>query len=343
MLKEKTKIYAIACDFSPNTGEGFLARSIVDLMRSIYAVSVYTDFLMRWFQRSDFLRDRLLPLYVFIICVVQRLTGKRVVLLNYTPIWNCLNGLLTRCGVCLGPITGSALMLPARANWYVRLLRTHVQKLLIAATLFTISHRRVIWCATPSVYKTLKRDGFRQLFFGFPFLSSIKIKAPQRALFDVFIYSGTHGIKNHGAVCQWLQQVSSSDLKVCYIGPNLPQKYSNIQSFEMLQEEAFNSMLACSAIYISFSFEDAGVTGFKALAFGVPVLCPVQSGLGFALDYSAINCFADPFDSLNILHKVERLLPEARQRTGISDECHKVFYQLQQQSASAAGAWLSAL
>ncbi len=298
---------------------------------------------MHWLRQYPLLRDRLLPFYIFILCIVQRLAGRRVVLLNYVPIWNCLNSFLTRCGVRLGPITGSALILPARPNWRVRLARLHIQKLLIAATSFVLSNRDVVWCATPSVYQSLKRSGFHQVYFGFPFLSRIKVQEPLPVVFDVFIYSGTHGIKNHDAVCKWLQHTVSIDLKVCYVGPKLPSMYSHVQSFEKLPEDTFNSMLARSAVYISFSCEDAGITGFKALAFGVPVLCPSHSGLAYALKYSDTHCFADPFNSHDILQRLERLLPEARHRNRSSDACHAAFYQLQEQSTTAAKAWLASL
>lgn len=339
----RPSLLAIGCDLSAVTGEGFLALSIVDLMQSRFSVSIYSDLIMQGLGQHGLLRDRLLPLYVFIVCIAQRLAGRRVVLLNYVPIWNFLNSFLTRCGVRLAPVTGSALVVPARARRCDRLLRLHLQKLLIGATCFLLSRRFVLWCATPSVYQTLKTAGFPQLYFGFPFLSRIHARVPQPVIFDVFIYSGTHTIKNHEAVCRWLHYTASTDLKVCYVGPNLPEKYSQVQAFEQLPEDAFNSMLARSALYVSFSFEDAGITGFKALAFGVPVLCPTSSGLAYALEYSDTYCFTDPFDSPDILQRVECLLPEARDRNRSSNACHSVFYQLQEQSTAAAAAWLASL
>lgn len=339
---EKSKIIALACDSSLSTGEGFLAHSIIDLMSERYFVSIYDDFVMRRLGCHRLLRDRFLPMYVFAVCVVQRLAGNQVILLNYVPIWNFLNCFLTRCGVRLGPVTGSALMVPARSSWHVRFMRLQVQSLLIRISCMLLSRHTPLWCATPSVYQTLKKAGLKQLYFGFPFLSRIEIQSPQPVKFDVFIYSGTHDIKNHEAVRQWFQTIASTNLKVCYVGPNLPLKYSHVWTYEHLHTDVFDTKLACSSLYLSFSFEDAGITGFKALAFGVPVLCPRSSGLANALEYREMYCYSDVYDSSDILQRVEQLLPAAQQRL-ISDACRTFFIKLKDQSTASASAWLGAL
>ena len=340
MLSMRPKILALACEMSPTTGEGYLARSLIDLMQSSFEVSVYTDSFMRLLYRHTFARDRLLPVYIFFLCLGLRLVGTRVVLLNYMPIWNFLNAFLARVGVFLGPITGSALISPARPRWLQRISRVYVQKLFIFLTSKLLPSRRLYWCATPSVFRVLGCSGFKKLYLGFPYLSSIRPaeRAVGSAEFDIFIYSGRHTIKNHTAAYGWINR-NVDDFRVCYVGPDLNLPHSKLVAFNTVPEERFNELLSCSALYLSFSFEDAGITGMKALAFGVPVLCPHQSGLAYAVEYRTENCYVDPFDFADITRLVRNILSEQSD----PDSYRQRFIDLKGKSNKAATAWLESM
>jgi glycosyltransferase involved in cell wall biosynthesis len=337
------KLFAIGCDVSALTGEGFLALSLIELLQSRFEVVVYSDPLIRLLRRHPLLRDRVLPLYIWLVCCVLRLLGQRVVLLNYVPIWNFLNALLARMGVRLAAMTGSVLMLPAKANWRMRLQRLHVQKLLMVLTIRLLPKHYLMWCATPSVYQALQQADVQPLYFAFAFLQSIQIQPPVIAEYDVFIYSSTHAIKNHAAVEAWLQESASSGLRVCYVGPALLKNYAHVQVCTRLDENAFNEMLARAALYLSFSHEDAGITGIKALAFGVPVVCAYQSGLAYVLDYSHVSCYTDPFNATDILNKVQQQVVLGRQREQSSAACQAVFLKHKNNFNKAAAAWLEAV
>lgn len=334
------QIHAIACDLSPETGEGFLALSLIDLMRTRFDVKIYTDCVVRRLRSNPLLRDRVLPIYLFCVCLVLRIRRHKVALLNYVPIWNFLNAFLARCGVRLAPMTGSALIVPARASIGERLKRKYFQKLFIMATERLLPVRTLLWCATPSVYLELQRAGLRNLYFGFPYLNKIQPVAPVVPVYDIFIYSGTHPIKNHEAVRQFLAHPIARQFKICYVGPTTGENCLGVDFYRAIPEDEFNLLLAKSRLYVTFSYEDAGITGFKALSYGIPVLCPRTSGLAYAIEYDESYCYPDPYDTMEILNRIVYLLsnPQAACR-----DLTQTYHQLKEKSRISSATWLSSL
>ena len=305
--KPRKSMYVVGCDLSTKTGEGFLANSLIELIQTRFSVAVYTDPFVQALRSHSMLRDRFLPLYLFAVCLVLRLGCNRVLLLNYVPIWNFLNAVLACCGVRLAPITGSVFVVPARASLRERLIRLYMQKLLVKITVWLLPRMSFLWCATPSVYLLLKQSGRQNLGFGFPYLNKIKPLPPMVKTFDLFIYSNSHPVKNHGAVRQFLSSPLTRNFNICYVGP--PERtLQNVFLFGVVPEEEFNHLLARSRLYLTFSFEDAGITGLKALAYGIKVLCPSRSGLAFSLQYEEPYCFADPYDVEKICQMLSSLL-----------------------------------
>ena len=127
----KRYIIVLACDLSSTTGEGYLAQSILDLLQEKFLIKIYSDPMISYLRKHRIIRYRLLPVYILLICILNRIFRKKVILLNYVPIWNFLNGLLTLFGVLLGPITGSALILPAKPNFKDHMLRFYIQRIFI--------------------------------------------------------------------------------------------------------------------------------------------------------------------------------------------------------------------
>ncbi len=299
--------YVVGCDISSETGEGFLANSLIELVQTRFDVTVYSDWFVQSFRSHQLLRDRVLPLYFFLVCMLLRLGRHRVVFLNYVPIWNFLNAILARCGVKLGPITGSVLVVPTRASLKERIIRLYLQRIFITLSEWLLPRRSFLWCATPSVFLRLQNSGLRNLGFGFPYLNKIESEPLMVKSYDLFIYSNRHPIKNHAAVLQFLASPLTRGFKICYVGPTTKTQ-QNVSSFGPISEKEFNHLLASSRLYITLSFEDGGITGFKALAYGIPVLCPRSSGLAFAVQYGDSYCFKDPYNIEDIVNRASFLL-----------------------------------
>jgi len=307
-MKSSNKLYAFGCDFSPDTGEGFLANAILSHVQRTNDVVVYGDPVVRLLRRRPLSRDRLLPLYLFVVILGYLARNRRVLLLNYAAIWNFLNAALVRFGASLGPITGSVFIVPRSARLRDRVLRLYIQRILVGAFLRLYPRGRLVWAATPSVMAQFERAQMPRLTFGFPFAVHVVARNCADKKFDIFIYSGHHPIKNHSAALAAVSTLASANYKVCYVGPDFVGNGLSVTAFFNLPEALFNQYLGESRLYISFSFEDAGITGMKALAFGVPILCPARSGLAYMTAYDAEFCYDDPDALDDICDKAGHIL-----------------------------------
>lgn len=337
---QRESMYVVGCDLSPQTGEGFLAMSLIELVQTRFTVTIYSDRLVQALRSRPLLRDRFLPLYLFAVCLALRFCSHRVVLLNYVPIWNFLIAVLARCGVRLAPITGSVLVVPARASLRERFIRLHLQRALITLSTWMIPRSQFLWCATPSVFLHFQHAGLQNLGFGFPYLNKIKPLPPIAKTFDLFIYSNAHPVKNHKAVQQFLASPLTRNFNICYVGPS-EETHNNVSSFGTIPEGEFNQLLARSRLYLTFSFEDAGITGFKALAYGMQVLCPRSSGLAYSVQYEWPYCFSDPFDVEDICKNVLSLLgcETVQQKCKLTEK----FEQLKEKYDDVSIKWLLSL
>lgn len=338
--ENRTTAYVLGCDLSLETGEGFLAHSLIDLIQARFDIIIYNDLIVRQLCVVPVFRDRVLPIYLFIVCLMLRLYRRRVILLNYVPIWNFLNAILARCGVHLAPITGSVFIVPARASRRELIKRRYVQRILVALSGWLLPRDKFIWCATHSVYQQLNQAGFSKIGLGIPYLSRIKPFPYGEKNFDIFIYSGNHPIKNHDAVLQFLENPLSRNFTICYVGPPFNFK-PNVSCFNSISEQQFDILLSSARIYLTFSFEDSGITGFKALANSMPVMCPRRSGLAHATSYDEDYCFEDPYDSEILYHMASKLLCE--RSTKFHSQSHNIFAYLKAQHEKASGEWISSL
>lgn len=304
LMSSSNKLFVFGCDLRRSTGEGFLANALLEYLRCFCDVIVYDDPVVRVLCRTPLARDRLLPVYLFFVILAYRVLKRRVVLLNYAPIWNFLNAALVRLGAGIGPITGSVLVLPRRPTLLDRFLRVHLQRVFVKIFLVLYPREKLIWAATPSVMRRLKRENMSEAIFGFPFAAYIDAKKKfSEKKFDIFVYSGRHRIKNHEAALKAVRALSSKNYRVCYVGSDYAAPSSSVSVFESLPEDVFNQHLGQSRMYVSFSFEDSGITGLKALALGVPILCPYQSGLAHMIGNNNKFCYTDPYSIDEILKK----------------------------------------
>jgi len=96
------KYYCWACDFSNRTGEGNLARLFIK-KSYLQNYQIFTT------SNIKFLKYKYLsPLIGILFCWYLFIKRKKVVYLNYLPLWNCFLFMFLPPGTILGPITGGA-------------------------------------------------------------------------------------------------------------------------------------------------------------------------------------------------------------------------------------------
>ena len=105
------KYYCWACDFSERTGEGNLARLFI---KKNYTQSNYQIFTINNVRILNFINSKILnykyfsPLIGVLFCWYLFIKGKKVIYLNYLPLWNCLLFIFLPPKTIFGPVTGGA-------------------------------------------------------------------------------------------------------------------------------------------------------------------------------------------------------------------------------------------
>ena len=336
-IKRNRILAFIACDISTKTGEGYLANALINYTENISFKRkyVYTDVIVRLLRKNEFFRDRVLPFYLFVISVFLLLIGHRVVVLNYVPIWNFLNAILVRFGAVIGPVTGSLTSIPHNAGIIVRFLRGTLQ--LAFARVFRLVYpaNEFIWAATKSVSTFL---GQEKAIFGLPYIFNIKplSSSDDMEKYDIFVYSSNHPIKNHKVLTIFLDFLQDENYKVCYVGPEV-KSHNFLCQHKKLCESEFNQKLAQSNLYLSFSYEDSGITGLKAMASKIPILCPKKGGLSKFLKQNKYMCFDDINNFTEILSKIKLVNKNSAK---LGEYTYVCFNNLLIKSEHASCSWL---
>lgn len=304
-------IVLFACDVSQHTGEGFLANAVLAKLPENRALYVYNDPIVTWLRLYSFARDRLLPLYLTWVIALHLLARKRCVLLNYTPAWNFINAALTRLGLRLGPITGSIGVIPELATNRQSWMRGTLQDCMVRMTCYLLPPDRLQWAATPTVRTVLSATSKFPVVFGFPSVLCVSASPAATKRFDYFFYSNAHPIKNHGASLLLAEQLARAGYRLCCIGDGFSDLRGDVTAYRRVDEAKFNSALAASKVFVSTSYEDAGITAIKALANGVPILCPQQSGMAVMAQGDPRWCYPNPYNTSEVFGRAVELLNES--------------------------------
>ena len=105
------KYYCWACDFSDKTGEGNLARLFV---KKNYSQNNYKIYTVENYKILNFINSKILnykyflPFIGILFCWHYFIKRKKIVYLNYLPLWNFFLFILLPPKTILGPITGGA-------------------------------------------------------------------------------------------------------------------------------------------------------------------------------------------------------------------------------------------
>ena len=308
MKKSLKKSLLIACDRSPDTGEGKLFLSIANELIKRSEIKIYSDVVTSYFETVKFLQDRVLPIYLFFVALLMSIKYEKVYFINYAPLWAWWLGFLDRAGVIIGPITGSISAVPLKKDLMSLFVRVWMQKLMCGLHISILDKKKFKWAATKSVEKFLRSNGLQKVLYAPPAMLQISENKERKKTdeFDLFIYSSRHAIKNNDFLNRLMEAlIRETELKIVYIGPDADRYLSTpkVVSFFSLSETEFDQLLLKSRCYLTVSFEDAGITFLKSLSFGLNVVC--KSGVGFCVA-DCQSCFKYERMEINeILQKID--------------------------------------
>jgi hypothetical protein len=248
-----------ACDFSDKTGEGNLARLFV---KKNYTQSNYQIFTpnniksFSLFNTNIFNYKYISPLIGILFCWYLFTKGKKVVYLNYLPLWNCLIFIFLPPKTILGPITGGSYF---KNNQYF--IRKYIFPILYKISeIFLLIRNSKIYFSTDLLKKyllkyTIKKSQFNYIFNFFS--ETIKIKKN----IDFLIYYRKHPNKEMTFLDYFIKRLIFLKFKIHIVGDRYYNKsvinhgYINNKKINLLLSKTFFSITSNENFYTLFNME----------------------------------------------------------------------------------------
>jgi hypothetical protein len=228
-LKE-IDIVVWASDFSTNSGEGILANSffkefikfhknkkiiiktfeqkIIFLKKNLKTLKII--------EKNNFFHKYIGPVYGAIYLLLNR--KKKIVYLNYLPLWNFLIFIILPRKTVLGPITGGAEFL--QVNNFNTYLRKYIFPLLykISLIIINIKFKKVIFSTNllASYLNNNQKKNFLLNYIYLNFINHKDIKKNKKS-FDLIFYNRKNLTKKNFLIKQLILRLPS-EVKICVIG-----------------------------------------------------------------------------------------------------------------------------
>jgi hypothetical protein len=252
------KYFCWACDFSDKTGEGNLARLFV---KKKFTQNNYQIFTVNNICILNFINYKILnykyfsPLIGILFCWYSFIKGKKVVYLNYLPLWNCLLFIFLPPKTILGPITGGAYY----KNKF--LIRKFLFPFTYKISEFFLILRKTNLCFSTELLKsflfksTIKKSNFNYI------LNYYKKKNIRRKKIDFLIYYRKHKNKEAFFPYDFIKKLILLNFKIHIIGDYFNNRsvinhgYINHKKVDYLLSKTFYSITSDENIYSLFAIE----------------------------------------------------------------------------------------
>jgi hypothetical protein len=244
------KYYCWACDFSNKSGEGNLARLFIKKSHLKNNYKVFTPNNLRILNYKY-----ISPLIGILFCWFQYITGKKVVYLNYLPLWNFLLFILLPPKTIFGPITGGAYY--AKKSYLRKFFFPFAYKI----SEFFLNRRTVkIYFSTELLKKNLSKITVKKSNFNF-ILKYYQKKIIHKKEIDFLIYYRKHENKETFFPYNFIKKLISLNFKIHIIGDYFNNAlvknhgYLNNIDVNKLLSKTFFSVSSGENIYSLFTME----------------------------------------------------------------------------------------
>ena len=230
-------IYAWSCDFNSNTGEGILSRHFCELFSkkenliiklkspNIFA-EIYDGKIFIKKKNKIFFNSKLMhyihPFIGIFYLWINYFYGKKLIYLNYLPLWNFFIFLLLPPKTILGPITGGSRI--QKKNF----IRQNLFPIFYKISLFILNLRqKKIIFSTDLLKKFINKKIKKKCSFLFclNFLEeNKKIKFKKLKKFEVLFYYNNHPNKFNTQIIQLINKLVVYNIKIACIGERFPNK-----------------------------------------------------------------------------------------------------------------------
>ena len=204
-----------ASDYSNKTGEGKLARMFVVHLKKNYKLNQ-----IKTTKKNKLLNHKYINPFVGVFyCWKFFLNKKKIVYVNYLPLWNPLIFMLLPPSTIIGPITGGALF--NKNNLFNYFLRKNLFPILYKVSEFFLNLRtNHIFFSTDLLKKYLTKKTIKKSQFNFV-LTNLIINKKFKKKLDFLIYYSKHKNKEKLFPYNFVKQLIKLGFKVSVIGDNL--------------------------------------------------------------------------------------------------------------------------
>lgn len=284
----KKKIFAWACDFSSFRGEGILARSFAIELSEKKKIDIYIKTPENFYHvkngkikkitknNNKNINFRLLENYFWPIKGIFYLwklyfKKKKILYLNFMPLWNFLLFYFLPPKVLIGPITGFN---PKRKiDNYTSLIRLILIPFFFKLSMLVIFKRfKNLIFSTNLLEKNFSNYHFSNLYFNYLISSNIdkKIRVLKNKKIDLLIYNRNYSVKEHYKLKNLIIYLLKKKYKVHCVGHNLNLK--NLKNHNIISRAKVQKLLKSTKLVISSPENPYSLFTLDAIRMGSKIL-----------------------------------------------------------------------
>ena len=202
-------------EFHKNSGEGQLARKYINTYFKGKKIKIISP------KISFFLSDYIFQIYGIFVLWYYYFLGKKIIYINYLPLWNFLIFLLSPPNTVFGPITGSIQI--NKIQNIKSIFRFFIIPLFYKISLLILNFRaRKIIFGTNILIKFLNKNILRKSKLNF-ILENIKFKnsSKKKREYDLIVYYRNHENKFFSHHTRFINSQIKNRKKVIIVGDKL--------------------------------------------------------------------------------------------------------------------------
>jgi len=258
MKKINTAIWV--SNLSSKTGEGILARQFLKdfLLRNKKKIIEIRNFQQSFiYKNNNFFKKNIIDNNTFYHKYFELFYGiyylflnreKKIIYINYLPLWNFIIFLLLPKKTILGPITGGSVI--KNANSVGTFIRKYIFPIFFKISLFIIKKKfgKVIFSTDLLKRYIIKSPIFFYIFgYVYKIFSYQDVTYKNKKKYDLIFYYRKHPSKNDKILIKIINKLSDK-LKICIVGDHFISASSNIVNFGFLERKKVLNLIKKSKL-----------------------------------------------------------------------------------------------
>ena len=284
----KKKIFAWACDFSSFRGEGILARSFATefSLKKKIDIFIKTPENIYFVKKGKiknitkknnkninfkFLENYFWPIKGIIYLWKLYFKKKKIMYLNFIPLWNFLLFYFLPPKVLIGPVTG--FNPKQKIESYSNLIRLILIPLFFKLSTLVIFKRfKNLIFSTNLLEKNFSKTFSSKIYFNYLVSSNLnkKIKVYKNKKIDLLIYNRKYSVKEHYKLRKLIIHLLKRNYIVHCVGHNLDIK--NLKNHNTISREKVQKLLKLTKLVISSPENPYSLFTLDAITMGSKVL-----------------------------------------------------------------------